>query len=395
MKVSAKSWALLGIGFLLGAATVTALPALAKPGASPYARLDPFAKVLSYIERSYVDPVSQSDLVDAAIKGMVGSLDPHSAYFTPEEYRDLRREGDGEIVGIGLEIGKRGRHIVVVAPIEGAPADKAGLRAGDVLLAVGGKSTRGWTLKDVVAGIKGAAGTDVRIDVIRPDAGSEDPGLGKELSFVVERKLIVLDAVKRELLDGGVGLVRIRQFQSGVAVDVEAAIEDLADENGGGLPAVIIDLRNNPGGLLTEAVQVTDMFLEKGRIVSTRGRGGQQTESFDASSAATLYDGPVIVLVNRGSASASEIVAAALGQNERAEVVGEATFGKGSVQSIIDLRGGSGLKLTTARYYTPTGASIHGKGVAPDLPVSASKEGDAQLTAALARARELIRDDNK
>ena len=387
---------LVGVGFALGVTVAAGLPSVAKPGESAYARLDAFAKVLSYIERSYVDPVSQSELVDASIKGMVGALDPHSAYFTPEEYRDLRREGDGEIVGIGLEIGMRGRHIVVVAPIEGAPADRVGLRRGDVLLAVDDKSTRGWTLRDVVIAIKGEAGTDVTIDVVRPQAATPlDLTHGQELRFVAERRLIHLDAVKTQLLPGGLGVVRVRQFQAGVAVDVEAAVEDLADENGGTLPGVILDLRGNPGGLLTEAVQITDMFLDSGRIVSTRGRGGQQTEAYDASSSATLYDGPMIILIDRGSASASEIVAAALGQNGRAELIGETTYGKGSVQSIIDLRGGSGLKLTTARYYTPSGVSIHGKGVAPDLPVALVEGEDAPLQAAATRLREMAREEAK
>ncbi len=389
---------MVGAGFALGLAVALVVPAAAGPGSSPYARLDPFAKVLSYIERSYVDPVPQADLVDAAIKGMVGALDPHSAYYTPSEYRDLRREGDGEIVGIGLEVGKRGRHIVVIAPLEGAPAQRAGIRSGDVLLAVDDKSTRGWALGDVVTAIKGSSGTKVTLDVARPPPDTpDDLTRAKELRFVVARRLIHLDAVQKKLLPGGVGVVRVRQFQSGVAVDVEAAVEDLADENGGTLPGLVLDLRNNPGGLLTEAVQICDMFLNAGRIVSTRGRGGQQTQVYEATAAATLYDGPVVVLVDGGSASASEIVAAALGQNDRAEVIGERTYGKGSVQSIIDLRGGSGLKLTTARYYTPSGASIHDRGVDPDLivPRGETEGKDPQMAAAASRLREMARDDSK
>jgi carboxyl-terminal processing protease len=393
--VAATAWT--AAGFALGVAVVIVGPVLARPGASPYARLDSFAKVLSYIERSYVDPVEVGPLVDAAVKGMVDSLDPHSAYFTPEEYRALRREGEGDILGVGLEIGNRGRHITVIAPLDGSPADRAGLRSGDVLLAVDGESSRGWTLRDVVNALKGAPGTSVVLDVARPPKDAPDDLMrARELRFEVAREAIHLDAVESKLVGEGYGYVRIRRFQAGVAVDVEAAIEDLSDDAGGALPGLVLDLRNNPGGLLLEAIQVAEMFLSSGRIVSTRGRGGQLTDSYDATEATTLYDGPMVVLVDAGSASASEIVAAAIKENGRGELVGVRTFGKGSVQSIIELRGGAGLKLTTARYYTASGRSIQDLGIAPDVPVAGSLgDADKQLEAAVVRLGELGRRGGK
>jgi carboxyl-terminal processing protease len=354
----------------------------------PYERLNVFARVMSYIERSYVDPPDQSKLVEAAIKGMVSSLDENSAYFTPEEYAELRKEAEGLFVGVGLELGTHEGQIVVVAPIEGAPAERAGVRPGDVLRSLDGKAARGWTLREAIRRVQGAEGSEVVVEVMR--GGPQ----GELHRFALKREPLEVDAVVSKPLGGGLAYVRVRFFQDGVATEVKGALEEL--EGQGEVKGVVLDLRNNPGGLLIEGVKLSDLFLKEGVIVKTQGRDRGQNQEFRAEGPGTIFAGPVVVLVNGGTASASEIVAGAFRDHGRGLLVGEKTYGKGSVQSIIDLKGGAGLKLTTARYYAPKGGSIQGTGFVPDVVVgpTTSQEvgegwykGDAPLT----KAVELLR----
>lgn len=375
----------------------------AEPRPDPYGRLNTFAKVMSYIERSYVDPVEEGKLIDASIKGMVASLDPHSVYLTPQEYKALREETDGEFVGVGLEVGREHGQVRVISPIEGSPSARAGIEAGDVVLSIDGTTVRDMSLRDVVVRLKGRKHTKVTVELARPVErnleAAVDLGLARTYSVTMERETIDVVAVTWRLLEPGYGYIRIRSFQEHVALDMEEALTALEKASAKPLKGLVLDLRNNPGGLLVEAVRVVDLFIDEGLIVSTRGRDDRNVDAYEARASSTRVKVPVVVLVNRGSASASEIVAGALRDHERATILGVRTYGKGSVQSIIDIQDGSGLKLTVGRYYTPSGASIQDKGVIPHVEVhqrrpdaSASggaqgKEGDHQLDEALAYLR--------
>jgi carboxyl-terminal processing protease len=330
----------------------------------PYAQLETFARVLSHIETRYVDPVATDELVYGAIKGLVDTLDPHSTFLTPAEHRAMRNETRGEYVGVGMELSSRDGDIVVVAPFEGGPAFEAGIEPGDVVVEVDGTRTRDLTLQDVVTRLRGERGLPVTITVRRGE------GTGAtELSFLVVRDVIRVQAVTSRLLRPGVGYVSVSTFQLGVTDDVLAALDAMTAENRDELRGVVLDLRNNPGGLLSEGIGVSDLFLDEGLIVTTEGRDPEENESHRSRDGSTRYLGPLAVLVNGGTASASEIVAGALQDRGRATVIGTLTFGKATVQSIIDFDDGSGLKLTVARYYTPNHEEIHGVGIRPDVEV--------------------------
>lgn len=344
------------------------LPVIAGSGKSPYLRLNAFAKVMSYIEQSYVDPPDQSALIEAAIKGMVSSLDEHSAYYTPEEYAENKAEARGDFVGVGIEVDRRDDLLVIVEPIQGAAADKAGVKAGDVIRSVDGASVDGWSTRETLRKLKGKEGTVVRLEVER----SVWEGGSVVHVFDLERTPIHLDAVSWKPLEKGFGYIRIRSFQPGTSIDVETALEELEAE-AGPLKGIALDLRGNPGGLLVEGVQVSDLFVDKGTLLTTKGRSARQTEVFEAQASSTLFRGALVVVVDGRSASASEIVAGAIKDLDRGAILGTQTFGKGSVQSVVDLKGGAGLKLTTARYYTPGNHSIHGRGIAPDLLVEENR----------------------
>ncbi|MEL6177821.1 MAG: S41 family peptidase [Myxococcota bacterium] len=365
-------WVGVGLGFVAGLWVGALSPADAEPPANPYARLNTFAKVMSYIERSYVTPVDQEKLLDQAIKGMVSSLDPHSLYLPPEAYQALRQENNGAFVGVGLEIESREGLVHVVAPIDGAPADRAGVLSGDLVTAIDGNSVRGLTLREVVQRLKGPEGSSVTLTLLRaptPVSGRKpDLTQAKPITLTLVRQTITVVAVAPQMMEPGWGYVRLRSFQDGVADDLIDAYNTLRAETGD-LHGLVLDLRNNPGGLLLEAVQVADLFIDEGVLVSTEGRTRKGNAVYRAAPAETRIQVPLVVLINEGSASASEIVAGALKEHGRATVVGVRSFGKGSVQSIIDMKDGSGLKLTTALYYTPNHTSIHGKGIEPDLEI--------------------------
>jgi len=331
-----------------------------------YEELNVFTDVLAVVQRDYVKPIENKKLVEGAIKGMLATLDPHSSYLDPDFYKDLQVQTKGEFGGLGIEITLKEGLLVVVAPMEGSPADRAGVKAGDVIVKIDGKLTKDFSLVDAVKRMRGPKGSAIILSVAR--RGS--PSL---LDFSVVRDNIQVKSVRSRYIGDGLGYVRLSQFMERTGDDLKAALEKL-DEEGDGIKGLVLDLRNNPGGLLTQAVKVSDMFLKDGVIVYTDGRIDSQKQKFYAHARDTEPDYPVVVIVNGGSASASEIVAGALQDAARAIIVGTQTFGKGSVQTITPLQNGGALTLTTALYYTKSGRSIQVTGVKPDIEVAAPIE---------------------
>jgi carboxyl-terminal processing protease len=325
-----------------------------------YKNVEIFVEVLRQIEKNYVEPQDPQQLIYGAIKGMVRSLDPHSSFMTKEEHAELMMETKGEFTGIGIEITIKDNILTVVSPIEGTPAYGAGIKAGDKIIQVEDKSTKDMTLMEAVKIIRGPKGTKVNLTIMRE-------GETKPLEFSITRDVIPLISVKHFSLTPEVGYVRISNFRSNTAEDLSSALEDMEKDRT--LKGLILDLRNNPGGLLTQAIRVSDLFLDSGLIVNTKGRNTSQDMEATAHKNKKKRNYPMIVLVNGGSASASEIVAGALQDNKKALILGTRSFGKGSVQTILPLSDGSGLRLTTAMYYTPSGKSIQLSGITPDIEV--------------------------
>jgi len=325
----------------------------------PYEELKVFAEVLAQVKQHYVEERKTQDLVRSAIRGMLAGLDPHSSYMTPDMYKEMQVETKGEFGGLGIQIGMKNSHLTVIAPIEDTPAFAAGIQAGDIITEVDGSPTKDLTLMEAVQHMRGAKGTSVTLTVQRE--GANGP-----LKFTLVRDTIKIKSVRKKILDDHIGYVRISQFQEATADDLSDALSTLEEKH---IQGLLLDLRNNPGGLLTAAVGVSEQFLEPGKlIVSIKGRTGGQDE-FRARSTEGIHTFPMIILVNQGSASASEIVAAAMKDWGKAVILGTTTFGKGSVQTILPLSDGSGLRLTTAKYYTPKGKSIHKIGIHPDIVV--------------------------
>ncbi len=325
-----------------------------------YHQLKLFSQVLDLVERNYVEPVKPKKLIYGAIQGMLSSLDPHSAFMKPEDFKELQVETKGKFTGIGIEITIKDGVLTVVSPIEGTPAFKAGIQANDKILKINGKSTKNMTLIQAVKLLRGPKGTTVTISIYRS-------GWNKLKDVKLVRDVIPIKSVRSKMLENGYGYVRITNFQSKTEGELRKALKELEGKKG--LKGLIIDLRNNPGGLLDQAVAVSDEFLESGLIVYTDGRLEDSKMRFYAKPNRVHHNYPLVVLVNGGSASASEIVAGALQDNKRAVIVGTQTFGKGSVQTIIPLEEGAAIRLTTARYYTPSGRSIQAKGITPDIEV--------------------------
>lgn len=324
-----------------------------------YENLKIFTEVISLVQKNYVEEVNPKELVKGAINGMLNSLDPHSSFMTPEVYKEMQVDTRGEFGGIGIQIGIKDNQLTVVAPIEGTPADKAGIKAGDRIIKINGDSTKDTSLQDAVGKMRGPKGTTVTITIKRE-------GLPEEKDFTIVRDIIKIQSVKSKMLEDGIGYVRISQFQERTGADLADALKGLGKENANSL---ILDIRNNPGGLLNIAVEVSGEFLPPGKmVVSIRGRNVDKGE-YATDARRPYYSLPMIVLVNEGSASASEIVAGALQDWSRAIILGTQTFGKGSVQTVIPLSDGSGLRLTTAKYYTPKGKSIQNTGITPDIVV--------------------------
>lgn len=327
-----------------------------------YKKLETLSKVLSYIEGNYIEELKANDLIDNAIRGMLSDLDPHSMYLSAEDFKQMRVDTKGEFGGLGLEVTMKDEQLTVISPIEGTPADRAGIKPGDRIVKIEGQPTKGMTLELAVKKMRGPIGSKVNMTISRE-------GLKDTLDVSLKRETVHIRSVVSELSGGNYGYVRIKSFQEGTDRELSRALDKLEKGAGGSLKGLILDLRNNPGGLLDEAVHVADEFLESGAIVSTIGKKGAFQEVEMAHKEGTRKFTPMITLVNVGSASASEIVAGALQDQGRSVILGEQTFGKGSVQTIIDLEDGSGLKLTIAKYYTPKGRSIQAVGITPDIVI--------------------------
>jgi carboxyl-terminal processing protease len=331
-----------------------------------YEQLKLFTDVLSIIQNQYVDETEPREVIYGAVRGMLRSLDPHSSFMDPESYREMQVETSGSFGGLGIEITIRDDTLTVVAPIDGTPAWRAGIQPGDRIVKIEGLVTKDLSLADAVKKMRGPKGSKVTITVVRE--GTKEP-----FDVQLTREVIQVQSIKSQELEPGIAYVRIRQFQERTAADMIAAVEK--SDKGGQLTGIILDLRYNPGGLLSSAVEVSEEFLGDGKlVVYTEGRVRNQNMRFTAHAKHAITEVPLVVLVNGGSASASEIVAGAIQDHGRGVIIGTQTFGKGSVQTIIPLSDGSGLRLTTARYYTPKGRSIHGKGITPDIVIEAPKE---------------------
>lgn len=316
-------------------------------------------QVLQQINRSYVTEVSESELMDGALHGLMKGLDPHSVYLDAVEYGDLQADTTGHFGGVGIQLGLVDGFFTVISPIDHTPAARAGLKTGDIVVAVNGEPVIGVKLKDLVTRLRGEPGTDVSLGVRRGDT--------KSRTYDLTRAVIEVDSVTSEMLDGNVGYLRISQFQMNTATEVAQAVKRLQFEANDQLNGLVLDLRNNPGGILQQSVAVADSFLTDGLIVYTAGRQRSSKLRFSASGEDAVNGAPIAVLINRGSASASEIVAGALQDHHRAIVIGSQSFGKGSVQSVVPVSEQEAIKLTTALYYTPNGRSIHNKGITPDV----------------------------
>ena len=341
-----------------------------------YAALDDFAAVYGRIRESYVEPVDGGALVHGAIRGMVAELDPHSEFLTSDAYAQAIDETRGRYGGVGLELAVRRERLVIVAPLDDSPAARAGLRSGDVIVAIEGRSTRDATLGDAARWLRGRPGTPVELTIerrTRPETAAD----GRRFEITLERALIEIAPVEGRLLDGRIGYVRVKIFQRDTVEALQRQIRALkrrVGSVGGPLAGLVLDLRNNPGGLLSQAVAAADLFLTDGEIVRTVGRGDVVKARWRATRPGTLTEVPMVVLINGGSASASEILAGALQDGRRGLLVGTSTFGKGSVQGLFRFPGGAGLKLTVAHYLTPSGRSIHGQGIEPDIVLAAGAE---------------------
>ncbi len=327
-----------------------------------YEELRVFTDVLGLLQKEYVEETNSKNLIYGAIKGMLETLDPHSAFMPPSTYKEMQEETKGRFEGLGIEITMKDEILTVVSPIEDTPAFKAGIQAGDQIVKIDGELTKNLTLMESVKRMRGPKGTKVTITIMRE-------GFGKPKDFTLVRDVIPVRSVRTELLEKQYGYIRLSQFQEKTDADFDRAMKTLQEEAKGNLKGLILDLRNNPGGLLDQAVKISDRFIESGLIVSVEGRREEQKMKFYAHSQGTLPNYPMVVLVNGGSASASEIVAGAIQDHHRGVLLGTQTFGKGSVQTIFPLKDGSGLRLTTARYYTPSGRSIQAKGIVPEIMV--------------------------
>jgi carboxyl-terminal processing protease len=366
MNAFTRNTLILLLGLMLGVSLAIARGVLAeKPqqgvaAGLPLETVRTLSEVFDKIKHNYVEDVEDKALLDNAIRGMLSGLDPHSTYLDAKAFEELRVGTTGEFGGLGIVVGMEDGFVKVISPIDDTPAQRAGVKAGDLIIRLDEKPVKGMSLDDAVKIMRGKPGTDIDLTIVRE--GEDQP-----LKFTITRDRIRVKSVKSRMLDPGYAYVRVSQFQERTGKDLHAAINELKKENKDNLKGLVLDLRNNPGGLLDAAVIVSDTFLDRGTIVSVRGR----TEDNKLSQAATpgdiLKGSPIVVLVNEGSASASEIVAGALQDNKRAVIMGQKTFGKGSVQTVIPLGNNSALKLTTARYYTPSGRSIQAEGIAPDI----------------------------
>ena len=327
-----------------------------------YENIEVFTNVLALVQKNYVDPVSTKQLIDGAITGMLAALDPHSAYLPPDLYKELQVDTRGSFGGLGIEITTKNNVLTVVSPIEDTPAYRAGIKPADQIIKIDDEFTKDMPLVEAVKKMRGPKGTKIHLTLRRE-------GLPNLIELILTREVIKIQSVKSHMLDKGYAYIRVTQFQERTDDDLERALSNLEHENGGPIGGLVLDLRNNPGGLLTQAVKVADEFVDSGLVVYTDGRLESQKQKYFAHKAGSHTEFPMIVLVNGGSASASEIVAGCLQDHKRALVLGTQTFGKGSVQTILPLDESAAIRLTTARYYTPNGRSIQATGITPDVIV--------------------------
>mgnify|MGYP001545932601 FL=1 len=371
-----KRYAFVGLGMVAGfAAAVMLFPAAhSASDNSAYKQLDLFGDAFERVRANYVRPVSETELVNAAIEGMVSSLDPHSSYMDAKAYADMKIQTKGEFAGIGIEVTMEDGLVKVISPIDDTPAAKAGIKPGDYIAAIDNTPVQGLSLGDAVDRMRGAAGTKIKLTVLRK-------GEKKPFEMTLVRATVHVATVKFHR-EGDVGYIRLTSFNQEAAPGIERAVKALQQQIGSNIKGYVLDLRNNPGGLLDQAVDVSDDFLQGGTIVSTKGRHSDDNATYSAHGGDIANGKPVIVLINQGTASASEIVAGALQDDKRAKIIGMTSFGKGSVQTIIPLsEGGGALRLTTARYYTPSGHSIQALGITPDVAVAQGDESAVKLAA--------------
>jgi carboxyl-terminal processing protease len=378
MKSLFRSMPVLAFGALLGASLTLGEGVLAGKNETetlPLEDLRTFTEIFAKIKNDYVEPIEDKDLLENAIRGMLAGLDPHSAYLVPEDYKELQAGTSGEFGGLGIEVGMEDGFVKVISPIDDTPAERAGVKAGDLVIRLDDTPVKGMALSDAVKIMRGKPGTDIVLTIVRE--GEDQP-----LKIKITRDVIRVTSVKSRMLDPGYGYIRISQFQSRTGENLRDAISKLEEKADGSLKGLVLDLRNNPGGVLSAAVSVSDAFLTDGIIVYTEGRLEDAKLKFNAKPTDLLDGAPMVVLVNGGSASASEIVAGALQDHSRAIVMGQKTFGKGSVQTILPMDNGSALKLTTAKYFTPSGVSIQATGISPDIELENLKLADSEAPGA-------------
>jgi carboxyl-terminal processing protease len=390
MKLATRYILVLFLGMFVGAAIILDMGVLAERDEPkealaplPLNELRSFTEVFSRIKSDYVEPVEDKKLLEDAVQGMLAGLDPHSAYLDADSFKDMRVETEGQFGGLGIEVTMENGFVKVVSPIEDTPAARAGVKPGDLIIRLDDKAVKGLTLTEAVRFMRGKPGSDITLTIVRE-------GATKPLKITLTRAVIKIQSVKSRMLEPGFGYVRITQFQAGTDKGLAEAIKKLETENKGPFRGMILDLRNNPGGVLNSAVGVSDAFLDKGLIVYTEGRVADSKMKLSATPGDLLNGAPMVVLINGGSASASEIVAGALQDHKRAVIMGTKSFGKGSVQTIIPVSNGAALKITTARYYTPSGRSIQASGIVPDIiaeeaKLTKSEAGDRLREADLAR----------
>ena len=361
MNIVTRNLPMLLIGVVLGTFLSVGPGVFAeKKSTLPLEDLRTFTEIFDKIKNDYVEPIEDKTLLENAIRGMLSGLDPHSSYLSPDDFQDLQAGTSGEFGGLGIEVGMEDGFVKVISPIDDTPAARAGVEAGDLIVRLDDTPVKGMSLNDAVRIMRGKPGSEIVLTIIRE--GEERP-----LEITIVRDVIKVKSVKSRTLDEGYGYVRITQFQLRTGENLRQSLSKLKADNGGSLHGLVLDLRNNPGGVLSAAVSVSDAFLRKGLIVYTEGRLAETKLKFNAKPTDVLDGAPLVVLVNAGSASASEIVAGALQDHKRAVIMGATTFGKGSVQTILPMENNSALKLTTARYYTPSGTSIQATGIVPDI----------------------------